>query len=611
MQSDILALIGNTPLVELKNYQEKNELQSKIFAKLEGQNPFGSAKDRAAFFMIEAAEKCGHLNPDSTIIEPTSGNTGIALAAIAAIKGYKTIIVMPSNASAERIAILKLYGAKVVLTPGKDGMNGAIKKALELKKEIKNSYIPDQFTNEFNVKAHEETTACEILDSKISFDCFVCGVGTGGTLTGVSKVLKKHQPNIKIVAVEPRYSVVLSEKVKCTQNKTIKDILSPIENLEKSNQSESSSASKATDIKSSNSVAFSEKAKCAQNENYKSNTPVHSHEQKECTQQQDNSYASKATDIKPSNSVVFPEKAECAQDENYKNTLPPLYYAKTEWHQQQNNSPVSKAVNIKSSKSVIFSEKAKCMLERKHPINLCSKTTHERDQQKTPTTSTVFTNNTKSFAKISENSKPQTLARQAYDAAITDLPRVTIFFTDFASTCLAEAKSVIFFEKNTAARPNNLKFAEIQKQRFSITPCTTDNTIFTNTKEEKPIVRNAPLYTETEFFPEKSPQCGCSAFSTNKDVASQGIPGLGAGFVPKICDTGLIDYVEKVSYQEAICEVKNLAKTEGLLVGISSGAALCAAKKLAKKLAKKSEFKNILVIFPDGGEKYLSDYTKI
>lgn len=207
---DILKLIGNTPIIELKNYREKKNIDSRIFAKLEGVNPFGSVKDRVALAMIEHAEKNGFLKEGYTIIEPTSGNTGIALAAIAAIKNYKIIITMPSSMSAERITILKMYGAKVILTPGKDGMNGAIKKALELHKEIKNSYIPDQFSNPSNPDVHEKMTAEEILNCGIDFDYIVCGVGTGGTLTGISRAFKKYSKKTKIIAVEPENSAVLS-----------------------------------------------------------------------------------------------------------------------------------------------------------------------------------------------------------------------------------------------------------------------------------------------------------------------------------------------------------------------------------------------------------------
>lgn len=213
ISSDILNLIGNTPLVELKNYQRKNKLQSKIFAKLESENPFGSIKDRVAFSMIENATLKGLLKEGGTIIEPTSGNTGIALAAIAAVFNYKAIIVMPSNVSSERITLLKMYGAKVVLTPGKDGMAGAIKKAEEVHREIKDSYIPGQFSNKVNPEIHEKTTSKEILETGIDFDYFVCGVGTGGTLTGIGKVLKKSHKKIKVVAVEPETSAVLSGAV--------------------------------------------------------------------------------------------------------------------------------------------------------------------------------------------------------------------------------------------------------------------------------------------------------------------------------------------------------------------------------------------------------------
>ena len=210
MSFDIINLIGNTPIIELNNYCEKKELKTRIFAKLEGKNPFGSIKDRVALALIEDAEKKGLLKKGYTIIEPTSGNTGIALAAIAAIKNYNIIIVMPSNMSTERITLLKLYGAKVILTPGKDGINGAIKRANEISKQIKNSYIPSQFSNISNSLVHEVSTAKEILRSEIKFDYIVIGVGTGGTLTGVGRALKKSDRDIKIVAVEPKNSAVIS-----------------------------------------------------------------------------------------------------------------------------------------------------------------------------------------------------------------------------------------------------------------------------------------------------------------------------------------------------------------------------------------------------------------
>lgn len=210
MSFDIINLIGNTPIIELNNYCEKKGLKTRIFAKLEGKNPFGSIKDRVALALIEDAEKKGLLKKGYTIIEPTSGNTGIALAAIAAIKNYNIIIVMPSNMSTERITLLKLYGAKVILTPGKDGINGAIKKANEISKQIKNSYIPNQFSNISNSLVHEVSTAKEILRSEIKFDYIVIGVGTGGTLTGVGRALKKSDRDIKIVAVEPKNSAVIS-----------------------------------------------------------------------------------------------------------------------------------------------------------------------------------------------------------------------------------------------------------------------------------------------------------------------------------------------------------------------------------------------------------------
>ena len=209
-----LGLIGNTPLVEVVNIEKKFKLEAKIFAKLEYFNPAGSVKDRIAKAMIEDAEKKGELKEGSTIIEPTSGNTGIGLAAIAAAKGYRVILTMPETMSVERRNILKAYGAEVVLTEGAKGMKGAIAKANELAESIPDSIIAGQFVNPANPKAHFETTGPEIYeDTDGNVDIFVAGVGTGGTVTGVGEYLKSKNPNVKIVAVEPATSPVLSQGV--------------------------------------------------------------------------------------------------------------------------------------------------------------------------------------------------------------------------------------------------------------------------------------------------------------------------------------------------------------------------------------------------------------
>ena len=205
-------LIGKTPLLELTNMEKKYGLKAKILAKVEYFNPAGSVKDRVAKMMIDDAEAAGILKPDSTIIEPTSGNTGIGLASIAAARGYKIIIVMPDTMSVERRQLMKAYGAELVLTPGAQGMKGAIAKAEELAKEIPGSFIPSQFTNPSNPKAHLLTTGPEIWeDTDGSVDFFVAGVGTGGTITGVGQYLKSKKADIKVIAVEPASSPVLSQ----------------------------------------------------------------------------------------------------------------------------------------------------------------------------------------------------------------------------------------------------------------------------------------------------------------------------------------------------------------------------------------------------------------
>ena len=212
IHSSILSLVGNTPLVELSNYEKENKLEAKLIAKLEYFNPAGSVKDRIAKAMIEDAEAKGLLKEGSTIIEPTSGNIGIGLSAIASAKGYKVIITMPETMSVERRNLIKAYGAQIVLTEGSKGMNGAIAKANELAKEIPNSFIPGQFENQANPKAHFETTGPEIWkDTEGKVDIFVAGVGTGGTISGVGEYLKSKNPNIKIIAVEPASSPVLSK----------------------------------------------------------------------------------------------------------------------------------------------------------------------------------------------------------------------------------------------------------------------------------------------------------------------------------------------------------------------------------------------------------------
>ena len=206
-----IELVGKTPLVELVNLEKREGLKARLLAKVEYFNPAGSVKDRVGKAMIEAAEQSGELKPGAVIIEPTSGNTGIGLASVAAAKGYRMILTMPDTMSVERRNILKAYGAEIVLTPGERGMTGAIEKAEELAKEIPGSFIPGQCDNPENPKAHELTTGPEIWeDTEGCVDAFVAGVGTGGTITGTGRYLKKMNPAVKIIAMEPAESPVLS-----------------------------------------------------------------------------------------------------------------------------------------------------------------------------------------------------------------------------------------------------------------------------------------------------------------------------------------------------------------------------------------------------------------
>lgn len=215
IKQNALELIGNTPLIKLSGYVQEKDTKATILAKLEYLNPAGSVKDRAALSMIEDAEKAGILKPGATIIEPTSGNTGIGLAMVSAVKGYKTILTLPETMSVERRSMLGAYGAELVLTDGKKGMSGAIEKAEQLRDSIEGAVILGQFENPSNAKAHFQTTGPEIwkqTDGKV--DVFVAGVGTGGTITGTGEYLKSQNPNVKVVAVEPAKSAVLSGEEK-------------------------------------------------------------------------------------------------------------------------------------------------------------------------------------------------------------------------------------------------------------------------------------------------------------------------------------------------------------------------------------------------------------
>ena len=208
------ALIGRTPLMEAAQLAKEEELKARLLVKLEGFNPGGSAKDRVGFAMIDDAERRGILKPGSVIIEPTSGNTGIGLAVVAAARGYRAIIVMPDSMSMERRMLMKAYGAELVLTPGSEGMKGAIAKAEELAREIPDSFIPGQFDNPANPQAHYDATGPEVwADTDGEVDIFVAGVGTGGTITGVGRYLKEKKPDVKIVAVEPAASPLLTQGI--------------------------------------------------------------------------------------------------------------------------------------------------------------------------------------------------------------------------------------------------------------------------------------------------------------------------------------------------------------------------------------------------------------
>lgn len=217
--NSLIDLIGNTPLLLAKNFMKNYELKAKIIVKLESNNPAGSSKDRVAKEMIEDAENRGIIKPGATIIEPTSGNTGIGLCALAVAKGYKAIIVMPDSMSKERIMLMEAYGAKVVLTPGVKGMKGAIEKAEEIKNSIPGSFIPSQFDNPANSLAHYKTTGPEIWnETEGNIDFFIAGIGTGGTISGTGKYLKEKNKNIKVIGVEPKSSPLITEG-KCSSHK--------------------------------------------------------------------------------------------------------------------------------------------------------------------------------------------------------------------------------------------------------------------------------------------------------------------------------------------------------------------------------------------------------
>ena len=212
IHANALDLIGKTPLVELSNYEKAHNLAARLVGKVEFFNPAGSTKDRAALSMIAAAEEAGLVNAETVFIEPTSGNTGIGLAMIAAIRGSRAIIVMPDSMSSERVNLMKAYGAEVVLTPGAEGLTGSIKKAEELAAELPNAFIPGQFENPANAAAHYATTGPEIwADSDGQVDILVAGVGTGGTLTGIGRYLKEQKPQVQVIAVEPASSPLLSQ----------------------------------------------------------------------------------------------------------------------------------------------------------------------------------------------------------------------------------------------------------------------------------------------------------------------------------------------------------------------------------------------------------------
>lgn len=212
--NSIYETIGKTPLLKLNNYMKKHNLKANILAKLECFNPAGSIKDRVGFFLLSEAEKRGEINKDTVIIEPTSGNTGIGLASVAASKGMKVILTMPDSMSKERIALLKAYGAEIVLTPGAEGMQGAVKKAEELKKSYENSFIPGQFVNTDNLKTHINSTGPELLEATDNkTDIFVAGIGTGGTITGCGKYLKSKLPDVKVIGVEPEDSPLITKGV--------------------------------------------------------------------------------------------------------------------------------------------------------------------------------------------------------------------------------------------------------------------------------------------------------------------------------------------------------------------------------------------------------------